>query len=93
MRKPDLHQLGSSLDLLLVELRKERVKLRLPVDDASLAKDRSILENRLASAFEEIDFNEMPAQWSWERAALNLAVQVVSEMLSEIRAHQNGWLH
>lgn len=88
--KPELHQLGSALDLLLVEVLRERVQLGLPVDTASLTKDRCALEDRLASAFEEIDFDEMPAQWSWEQAALNLAAHIVSEMLQEIRKQQRS---
>lgn len=91
--KLELSKLDSQLDQLLLTVWRERIRLRLPADSASSAKDRSILEYRVTAAFEEIELSEMPIGWSWQRAVLSLAEYVVEQMLLELADGEPGLRH
>lgn len=89
----ELRQLSAELDCLVEALQLERIKLGLPIDVVDMARDRRTLEDRLALAFEDIDLEDMPSQWSWEQAVLSLAQHIVVTMLYEPRESKRGRLH
>lgn len=93
LSKLDLHQLEAQLEHLLSTLWLERTKMALSVDAATLARDRRTLEDRLVLAFEDIDLEDMPLDWCWQRAAASLAEHVVEQMLLELSEDKQNHLH
>lgn len=91
--RQELRQLSAELDCLVEALQLERIKLGLSIDVVDMAKDRQTMEDRLALAFEEIDLEDMPPQWSWKEAALALAQCIVATMLLELREGKRSYLH
>lgn len=89
----ELRQLETELDQLLSPLWLERSRRGLPVDADSLARDRSTLESRLVTEFDEVDLDEMPSNWCWQRAALSLAEYVVEQMILELGEGRQSHFH
>ncbi len=67
------------------ELVCARARLGLPTDTVLLTADREELEQRLTRAFEDTDLQEMPAEWSWEAAAVAIAAHITQQMVSELQ--------
>ena len=89
----ELRQLETELDQLLSPLWLERSRRGLPVDADSLAWDRCTLENRLVIGFDEIDCDQMPSDWCWQRAAVSLARYVVEQMILELGEGRQSYRH
>jgi len=89
----ELSQLGPELDQLLSPLWHERSMRGQPTDAVASARDRNTLESRLVIGFDEIDLDEMPLDWSWQRAALALAEHVVELMILELREGPQNYRH
>lgn len=89
----ELRQLGPELDQLLAPLWHEKSKMGLQIDAVASAKDRNTLKSRLVIGFDEIDLDEMPSDWSWQRAALVLAEYVVERMILELREGPQSYRH
>ncbi len=75
------------------ELHVARAKLGLPTSLVSLTADREELEQRLLLALDETDLQEMPAQWSWEAAAVALAAHITQQMIQELQDSAGPRLH
>jgi len=82
-----LQQLSSPL---VDELVCARAKLGLPTTAVLLTADREELEQRLTRAFEEVDLQEMPAEWSWEAAAVAIAAHIAQQMIAELQEEAGG---
>lgn len=67
------------------ELLSARSNLGLPTSLVSLTTDREELEQRLVMALDETDLQEMPAQWSWEAAAVAIAGHITRHMIDELQ--------
>lgn len=67
------------------ELLSARRNLGLPTSLVSLTTDREELEQRLVMALDETDLQEMPAQWSWEAAAVAIAAHITRQMIDELQ--------
>lgn len=88
-----LRQLGAELDRLLSPLWLEKNRMGLPIDAVASASDRNTLESRLVIGFDDIDLDEMPSDWSWQRAALALAEHVIEQMIFELGEGTQSYRH
>lgn len=71
----------------------ERSRRGLPTDTVASVRDRNTLESRLVIGFDGIDLDEMPSDWSWQRAALALAEHVVEQMILELGGGTQSYRH
>lgn len=83
--KLDLARLQQLTGPFVDELLSARRKLGLSTSLVALTTDREELEQRLVLALDETDLQKMPAQWSWETAAVAIAAHITQQMIDELQ--------
>lgn len=83
--KLDLARLQQLTGPFVDELLSARRKLGLSTSLVALTTDREELEQRLVLALDETDLQKMPAQWSWETAAVAIAAHITQKMIDELQ--------
>jgi len=75
----DMRDLRQCTKLALDVIMAHRVAKGLSLSRVEITKARDTLEQRVCDALKEVDAECMPENWSWQRAAEELAIQAALE--------------
>lgn len=76
-------ELRASMRLALDVVMAHRIAKGLSLDRARVTAMRELLEERVRLSLEEVDVSGMPPDWSWQKAAETISLQVALAIVDE----------
>ena len=75
--------LGKSMRFALDLVAAHRIAKGLTLDQERATAIRETLEERVILALTEVDLDQMPVNWSWQKAAETISVEIALQIIRE----------
>lgn len=83
LREIDPVLLGKSMRFALDLVAAHRIAKGLTLDQERATAIRETLEERVILALNEVDLGQMPVNWSWQKAAETISVEIALQIIRE----------